>query len=532
MKYRPYYAVYCAIIVSLGGFVFGFDVSVISGVVGQVTIEFDLTPIQAGFVVAAPTLSSAIGTLLIGPLSDALGRKKTLMLITLIYLISAALSAFSTSYIMLLSARAVGGFAFTSLIIAPMYIAEIAPAERRGKLVSVNQLNIVLGLSAAYFVNYYILGLSSSSAEWVIAWGLDQQAWRWMLGFEIIPALIFFIALFVVPDSPRWLIQQGREQEARSVLDKLVPADQVNNEISLITQSSATENVSLWVRISGIFGPRMRLALIVGIVLAVVQQITGINAIFFYAPTIFEQSGIGTDAAFAQAVWVGLINVVFTLVAIALIDRWGRRPLLLVGLSGIAVSMAFCAYGFSQATYELKSESVERIQQIESTNANFDGGMLDPLVGVVYQSDIEFKAAVSEAIGASATRKHESELIKGAAQMNAMLILIGILGFVASFAMSLGPVMWTLFSEIFPNQLRGVAISFVGMINSMVSFLVQLLFPLELSVMGAALTFFTYCLFAIIGLILIAWLLPETKGKSLEQLESTFGNKASTGTPD
>jgi MFS family permease len=266
--------------------------------------------------------------------------------------------------------------------------------------------------------------------------------------------------------------------------------------------------------------------------LAVVQQITGINAIFFYAPTIFEQSGIGTDAAFAQAVWVGLINVVFTLVAIALIDRWGRRPLLLVGLSGIAVSMAFCAYGFSQATYELKSESVERIQRIESTNANFDGGMLDPLVGVVYQSDIEFKAAVSEAIGGSATRKHESELIKGAAQMNAMLILIGILGFVASFAMSLGPVMWTLFSEIFPNQLRGVAISFVGMINSMVSFLVQLLFPLELSVMGAALTFFTYCLFAIIGLILIAWLLPETKGKSLEQLESTFGNKASTGTPD
>jgi MFS family permease len=151
---------------------------------------------------------------------------------------------------------------------------------------------------------------------------------------------------------------------------------------------------------------------------------------------------------------------------------------------------------------------------------------------VVYQSDTEFKAAVSEAIGASATRKHESELIKGAAQMNAMLILIGILGFVASFAMSLGPVMWTLFSEIFPNQLRGVAISFVGMINSMVSFLVQLLFPLELNVMGAALTFFTYCLFAIIGLILIAWLLPETKGKSLEQLESTFGNKVSTGTPD
>ncbi|MDA7816168.1 MFS transporter, partial [Porticoccaceae bacterium] len=181
MEYRSYYAIYCAIIVSLGGFVFGFDASVISGVVGPVTVEFGLTPIQAGFVVAAPTLSSAIGTLLIGPLSDALGRKKILMFIAFLYLVSAVGSAMSTSYVMLLAARALGGFAFTSLIIAPMYIAEIAPAQRRGKLVSVNQLNIVVGLSAAYFANYYILGLSSSGAEWVSAWGLDQQAWRWML---------------------------------------------------------------------------------------------------------------------------------------------------------------------------------------------------------------------------------------------------------------------------------------------------------------------------------------------------------------
>ena len=330
MEYRSYYAIYCAIIVSLGGFVFGFDASVISGVVGPVTVEFGLTPIQAGFVVAAPTLSSAIGTLLIGPLSDALGRKKILMFIAFLYLVSAVGSAMSTSYVMLLAARALGGFAFTSLIIAPMYIAEIAPAQRRGKLVSVNQLNIVVGLSAAYFANYYILGLSSSGAEWVSAWGLDQQAWRWMLGFEIVPALIFFIALFAIPDSPRWLIQKGREQEARAVMAKLVPADQVDNEISLITQSSATENESLWARIGGIFGPRMRLALVVGIIVGVVQQITGINAIFFYAPTIFEQSGIGTDAAFAQAVLVGLINVVFTLVAIALIDQNKSLPSLFI----------------------------------------------------------------------------------------------------------------------------------------------------------------------------------------------------------
>ena len=303
------------------------------------------------------------------------------------------------------------------------------------------------------------------------------------------------------------------------MIKQLLPAAEVDREIELIKQSSATETESLWARIGALFGPKMRLALSVGIILAVVQQITGINAIFFYAPTIFEQSGIGTDAAFAQAVLVGVINVIFTLVAIALIDRWGRRPLLLVGLSGIAISMALCSYGFSQATYELKQDS---LVQLEQRKSDLNIAELSTMVGQLYQSDIEFKAALKDTLGAEAARTHESVLIKSAAKINATLILVGILGFVASFAMSLGPVMWALFSEIFPNQLRGVAISFVGMINSMTSFLVQLLFPLELSVFGAALTFFSYSAFALVGLILVAWLLPETKGKSLEELELTF----------
>jgi sugar porter (SP) family MFS transporter len=525
MEYRTYYALYCAVIVSLGGFVFGFDAAVISGVVGAVTVEFDLTPIQSGFVVAAPTLSGVFGTLVIGPLSDALGRKKVLILIASLYLLSAVASAFASSYMMLVVARAIGGLAFTSLMIAPMYIAEIAPAKLRGKLVSINQLNIVVGLSAAYFANYFIIQASSSGADWVAAWGLDAHTWRWMLGVEIVPAVVFLLGLLVIPDSPRWLVNNGREQEARVVLAKLMPADQIDDEIEVIKNSYDSENGSLWKRIQGVLGPKMRLALIVGIIVGVVQQITGINAIFFYAPTIFEQSGIGTDAAFAQAVLVGLINVLFTLVAIALIDRWGRKPLLLVGLSGIVFSMALCTYGFSQATYELKAESIAQFEQIEGIEDSFDTGVLNRMVGTVYQSDVEFKAALAETIGASAARDYESEFIKTATNMNAILILVGILGFVASFAMSLGPVMWALFAEIFPNQLRGVAISCVGMINSMVSFFVQLLFPLELSVFGAALTFFFYGLFAAIGLVLVAWLLPETKGKSLEEIELLFSKK-------
>ena len=525
MENRTLYALYCATVVSLGGFVFGFDASVISGVVGFVSVEFDLTPIQSGFVVAAPTLSGVFGTMVIGPLSDALGRKKVLLVIAFLYLLSALASAFATSYMMLVTARAIGGLAFTSLMIAPMYIAEIAPARLRGKLVSINQLNIVIGLSAAYFANYYILGASESGAGWITDWGVDDYTWRWMLGVEIIPAVIFFLGLFLIPDSPRWLITQGREEEAREVMAKLLPSDAIDTEIQLIRDGHDVESESLWRRLKGIFGPRMRLALIVGIIVGVVQQITGINAIFFYAPTIFEQSGMGTDAAFAQAALIGLINVVFTLVAIALIDRWGRRPLLLVGLSGIAISMAVCTYGFSQATYELTPEGLLEMQLIENMDEHFDTSDLDNMLGVVYQSDVEFKTALSNSIGTSAAREFESQFIKFSTTMNAVLILLGIVGFVASFAMSLGPVMWALFAEIFPNQLRGVAISFVGMINSLVSFCVQLFFPVELSVFGAALTFFSYCVFAIIGLVLVAWLLPETKGKTLEELEVLFAKR-------
>lgn len=523
--YKSSYSLYCAIVVSMGGFVFGFDASVISGVVGFVSTEFNLTPIEAGFVVAAPTFSGLLGTMVIGPLSDELGRKRVLLIIAFLYVLSAIASALATSYLMLVTARAIGGLAFTSLMIAPMYIGEISPAATRGKRVSINQLNIVIGLSAAYFTNYFILDLSASGAAWVSAIGMEAHTWRWMLGLEIFPALVFFLALFTIPDTPRWLMFKEREEEARAVVQKLLPPDEAERELDIIHHSSAADHESLWQRIGDIFGPKMRLALIVGIIVAVTQQITGINAIFFYAPTIFEQSGIGTNAAFSQAVMVGVINVVFTFVAMALIDRWGRKPLLIVGLTGIMLSMALCTYGFAKATYTLTPAALTEIQKVENITESFDPAKLTPLVGQTFGNDVAFKNALKEAIGMEAARDHESLLISNSITMDAMMILVGILGFVASFAISLGPVMWVLFSEIFPNQLRGVAISFVGLINSMVSFTVQLVFPVELATLGAALTFASYGIFAAIGLALIVWLLPETKGKSLEQLEVVFGKK-------
>jgi MFS family permease len=262
-----------------------------------------------------------------------------------------------------------------------------------------------------------------------------------------------------------------------------------------------------------LFHPTMKLVLTIGVVVAVLQQITGINSVFFYAPMIFEQSGIGTDAAFMQAVLVGLVNLVFTVLAILLIDRLGRRPLLGFGLAGIAACMLLLAWGFGVATYTLDGAALATLP------AAIDPAALQPLLDQVFGSDVAFREAVIAAAGAEVYANHQSALVAAAIDMNPTLVLVGILGFVASFAISLGPVMWVLFSELFPNRVRGLAVSFVGLINSAVSFGVQLVFPWELQNFGNSLTFLFYGLFAILGLFIVMRLLPETKGRSLEELE-------------
>jgi MFS family permease len=228
---------------------------------------------------------------------------------------------------------------------------------------------------------------------------------------------------------------------------------------------------------------------------------------------IFEQSGIGTDASFVQAILVGLTNLVFTILAIAFIDRFGRKPLLVVGVSGIAICMFLLAYGFNSATYNLTTEKVNAL------NIDLDKDQLKSMIDKDYDSDVDFKMAIKESLGTIKAAEYESELIKAGINMNPTLILFGIIGFVASFAISLGPVMWVLFSELFPNRIRGLAISFVGLINSAVSFMVQLVFPWELETLGNATTFLIYGVFAVLGLIFIVRKIPETKNKTLEQLE-------------
>jgi MFS family permease len=252
--------------------------------------------------------------------------------------------------------------------------------------------------------------------------------------------------------------------------------------------------------------------------LAIAQQITGINVIFFYAPTIFEQSGVGTDAAFMQAVWIGLVNVAFTVIAMLTIDKWGRKPLLIIGLTGVIISMSVCAYGFKQATYQLDANDIAAISTQDSTLAD----ALDEMKDKVFYSDVEFKSTLKEALTETQYGAHQSSLLNTAISMNALLVLFGIMAFVASFAMSLGPVMWAMLAEIFPNQARALAISLVGVINSLTSFSVQLVFPWELATLGAATTFAIYGGFAIVSLICVVTLFPETKGRPLEQIADTF----------
>ena len=509
------YATTVALIVAIGGFLMGFDAAVIAGAVGPIEIEFALSKIELGWSVSSLSLTATIGMLVSGPLSDRIGRHAVLRIAAVMFAVSAVASAAAPNFVTFVLARMLGGFGVgAALIIAPMYIAEMAPPTMRGRMVSLAQLNIVIGISAAFFSNYLILLLGQSALGWVEALRLGEWGWRWMLGIEALPAVVYFFALFAVPESPRWLAMQGRDAEALEVMTRVAGREQADADLLAVKEAIITEAKLGKATLGALLNPSMRLVLTIGITIGILQQITGINAVFFYAPMIFEQSGIGTNAAFMQAVLVGLVNLAFTVVAIIYIDRLGRRRLLGVGITGIAACMLVLAYGFGSATYTLDRAAIDRLP------AEISRAAVEPLQGTTYGSDVEFRQAVQAVIGNDAYTQHESEIVSEAIDMNPVLILVGILGFVASFAMSLGPIMWVLFSELFPNRVRGIAVSFVGFINSTVAFLVTFVFPWELASIGNSVTFLIFGVFAIVGLFLIMRMLPETKGRSLEELEA------------
>jgi SP family arabinose:H+ symporter-like MFS transporter len=324
---------------------------------------------------------------------------------------------------------------------------------------------------------------------------------------------ILFYRFVFCSTKPEMANHENLEEEALAVLSKSVGKEMAVSNITEINnsiQEDATKPKRKW---SDLFKPLLKQVLLIGIVIGILQQITGINSVFFYAPMIFEQSGIGTDAAFTQAIYVGLANLLFTVVAIAMIDKIGRKPLLIFGFIGIAASMFVLTWGFSQATYQFDSYNPKNEIFLEQNND------LNNLDKTIFHSKKEFLNAIESYLPKEYIEENRSVLISNSLNLNSMLILWAILSFVASFAVSIGPVMWVLFSELFPNTIRAVAISFVGFINSMVSFFVQLVFPWELEFIGNAGTFFIYGIFAVFGLVFVLAKVPETKGKSLEELE-------------
>ncbi|NND15319.1 MAG: sugar porter family MFS transporter [Eudoraea sp.] len=506
VKVNKSYTVLISLIVALGGFLLGFDSAVISGAVKGITIYFDMSEWMLGFSVGCVVFGAMAGNIMAGPLAEKFGRKSVLIVVAALFTVSASWSAMATGYVEFITARIIGGIGIGgAILIAPIYIAEIAPPKLRGSLVSFNQLNIVIGISVAYFSNYFLVNI-------------EGESWRYMLGVEAIPALIYFLALFAVPKSPRWLVRKHNNvPSARTILTKIggeqyaeMTIEEINRGISVKEEKS---------KLSDIFKSKYATIMIIGFGIAFFQQITGINAVFYYAPTIFEQAGGSTDSSFLQAIVVGLTNLVFTLVAIWLIDRLGRKPLLLIGTAFMTIALSMATYAFNSASYEFNETTLSKVSNEESRIA------LSDLEGQSYDGQTVLFSEVEPLLSEEQFLDFKRNQITNFIQINATLVLIAILLYVAAFAISLGPVMWTLFSEVFPSRIKGIAISAVGFFNSLISFSVTQVFPWELSNLGPTMTFAIYAILSLTAFFFVYKFVIETKGRTLEEVQELLIRK-------
>ena len=436
------YVIIISIIAAMGGLLFGYDTAVIAGAIGSIQTIFDLSPALTGWAASSAIWGCMIGVIFAGFLSDKFGRKKVLILSAILFFISAVGSSIPNNLIQFVLARLIGGVGVgIASMLSPMYISEIAPAKIRGTLVTLYQLAIVIGINLVYYINLQIA--SSGDAQWNLDIG-----WRIMLGSEVIPALLFFILLFFIPESPRWLASKGKIDRAKAIIEKINGQNKSAELLNEIQDSFKEEKGSILI----LFTSGLRMAIVVGVFLAFFSQITGINAIIYYAPEIFKNIGFGADSAMFQTVIIGTVNTIFTFVAIAFIDKYGRRTLLLWGISGMIICL---------------------------------GG-----VGLMFHFELS----------------------------SGPWLLLFILGFIASFAMSLGPIPWVLISEIFPTKFRGVAMSISILMVWIGVVLITQLTPILLESVGGAFTFWIFMFNAIVLIIFTYIMIPETKGKTLEEI--------------
>ena len=432
------------LVAAVGGLLFGYDTAVIAGAIGFMKTYYSLSDAMTGWVASCALLGCVAGAMYAGKLSDNIGRKKVLMLAALLFAVSSIGTAMPPNLTFFVVFRLIGGMGIgIASMLSPMYISEMAPADIRGKLISVFQLGVVSGILLIYFVNAGIAGMYDE------AWNIST-GWRYMFGSGLIPSVIFILLLLTVPESPRWLAKQKRNEEALDILTKINGEEKAKLELAEINGSLA-DDTSL--ALSEMMKPGLRRALLIGIVLAIFSQVTGINAIMYYAPEIFKSSGDGSGSALMQTVLVGIINVAFTLVAIKYVDKLGRKALLLIGIAG----MTICLLAVGAAFY--------------------------------------------------------FEMQKG------YLVLIAILGYIACFAISLGPLTFVVIAEIFPTKARGTAMSVAVFSLWVAVFLVSQTFPILMGSIGNAFTFWIYMLMAVFAFLFVWKMVPETKEKTLEEIQ-------------
>ena len=425
----------------LGGLLFGYDTGVISGAVLFLKKDFTLTSFALEVIVSGVLVGAAIGALGGGRLADLYGRRRLLIATAVIFALGAIVCAAASSPTVLIIGRIIVGLGIgLSSGTVPVYISEVSPPAARGWTVSLFQLAITVGILLAYVVDYAFAAI---------------QGWRWMLGLAVVPAAVFAIGMILLPESPRWLVKNGHREAARKVLGRIRTAAGADAELKDIEAS--IQHSEERGRLSDLLNPSLRAALVVGIGLAILQQITGINTVIYYAPLIIQSAGIpSASGAILATAGIGVVNVLMTIVSMWLIDRAGRRPLLLTGIAGMIVTLFALGYAF---------------------HAPMHGGSL------------------------------------------ATVAVICMMLYVASFAISLGPIFWLLIAEIYPTTVRSSAEGLSATFNWGANLLVSLTFLTLLEAMGASRTFWLYGVFAIGAWIFSYYLVPETKGRTLEEIE-------------
>ena len=451
-KNNKNYILFIALSAALGGLLFGYDTAVISGAIGNLTEYFHLTPVETGWAISSALVGCLIGAFFSDYLSNRLGRRATMLITAILFILNSVGTALPNSFTMFVLFRIVGGIGVgIASMVVPMYIAEIAPPKRRGALVGNYQLAIVIGIVVVYFVNYFIA--LQGDAHWNLNIG-----WRWMFGSEIIPSILFLVFIFLIPESPRWLLQKGKSEQAVAVLEKINAPEDVAQVQSEIQNSLEQEDKGQW---NHLVNPIYKKALFVGIGLSILQQLTGINAILYYAPEIFKSLGSSTDASLLETSILGVVNLIFTLLAIKWVDKMGRKPLLYIGSAGMTISLA--------------------------------------AVGIFIYN---------EAVG--------------------NYVLPFLILFMASFSISWGPIVWVLLSEIFPNKIRSLALAISVFIQWVANFVVTQVFPSLIENQwlkdnfNGAFPFYLFSLICLFSLFFVWKKVPETKNKSLEQMDALW----------